>query len=262
MGLGQSDINIVMWYNNDKDDQWWSYNPAFEDFIRLANFGYKVSDFIVSSVLGTGENDAVIVEMFKKLDESNLSEDLSKSLDLITEVENLINKIDRDRLKKYQLVSLFYIGSHCFNSNGIFNWAYLHNTIINSDDYENSLKLLEDNKNEIKECFKDALEINSKINEIEIDFFTLKKGVIKDIQNAGKGQRNSIESYKNSFGEYCIEMKNELNRKIEEKKRISDQVVDIVDDTNDKDDTNNKTKWWIALLVVVIIIMGVLLYLK
>lgn len=212
---------------NDRDDLW-DLIPLVGDFVRAGKFGYNLGVIL----LGNSETDRIIQTMLEKISKTNLTEDISGSFERIEEVKALYGQIDYDNIKKYQLCSLLYVMTHCYNADAIFLWVAIMYKLQESNNPKESLKLLREKANDVENNFEEALKINAKIYEIETTIFTLKKSLINTIQNSGREQCSAIKNYRQAFREYRQEKEKELK-----------------EETTD----NSTSKWWIIPLIIMVI---------
>lgn len=223
---------------NDRDDLW-DLIPLVGDFVRAGKFGYNLGVIL----LGNSETDRIIQTMLEKISKTNLTEDISGSFERIEEVKALYGQIDYDNIKKYQLCSLLYVMTHCYNADAIFLWVAIMYKLQESNNPKESLELLREKANDVENNFKEALEINAKIYKIETTIFTLRTSLINTIQNSGREQCSAIKNYRQVFREYRQEKEEEL------KEEIKRSLLSTASTSAD----NSTSKWWIIPLIIIVI---------
>lgn len=227
---------------NDRDDLW-DLIPLVGDFVRAGKLGYKFGEILGDKIFGNSKTDRIIKTMLEQISETNLTEDISGSFERIEEVKALYGQIDYDNIKKYQLCSLLYVMTHCYNADAMFLWFAIMYKLQESNNPKESLELLREKANDVENNFKEALEINAKIYKIETTTFTLKKSLISTIQNSGREQCSAIKNYRQAFREYRQEKEEEL------KEEIKRSLLSTASTSAD----NSTSKWWIIPLIIIVI---------
>lgn len=145
------------------------YVPYIGDFYKYGKIAYKISSYLLQN----NEQDKVLSQLYYCVKEAWEADTLEESHNRLKEAGNIADAFDGE--KKYQLAMYGYLLAKALHLLAICQWA------------EN------EDKNNIKETFANAIEACTKVSEIEKTLLTSNRDLIDQIRELTASEKKAIK---------------------------------------------------------------------